>query len=152
MSAILSRPQCVSCVYIFSYMQCCPLAAFNISHPTPVNDTHLFQLLLYGLPLLISYSWCLWMIIYIVCDLTVCMKRIGLKKRLQGSVTNTVEPLWKGQESITKVAKFGPFPCTILYKSCLFYPSWQATSFERPLSWVAFIERFNCSNKSVNML
>ena len=36
--------------------------------------------------------------------------------------------LWKGQESLTKVAKFGPFPLTILYKSCLFYPSWQATS------------------------
>ena len=35
----------------------------------------------------------------------------------------TVEPLWKGQENLTKVAKIGPFPCTILYKSCLFYPS-----------------------------
>ena len=56
-----------------------------------------------------------------------------------------MEPLWKGQESLTKVAKFGPFPCTILYKSYLFYPSWQATSFERPLSWVAFIEGFHCS-------
>ena len=40
---------------------------------------------------------------------------------------NTVEPLWKGQESLTKVAKFGPFPRTILYKSYLFYPSWKAT-------------------------
>ena len=50
-----------------------------------------------------------------------------------------MEPLWKGQGSLTKVAKFGPFPCTILYKSCLFYPSWQATSFERPPSWGAFI-------------
>ena len=40
----------------------------------------------------------------------------------------------KGQERLTKVAKFGPFACTILYESCLFYPSWQATSFERPLS------------------
>ena len=57
---------------------------------------------------------------------------------------HTVEPLWKGQESLTKVAKFGPFPGTILYKSCLFYPSWQATSFERPPSWVAFVERFHC--------
>ena len=56
----------------------------------------------------------------------------------------TVEPLWKGQESLTKVAKFGPFLCTILYKSCLFYPSWQATSFERPPSWVTFIEGFHC--------
>ena len=54
-------------------------------------------------------------------------------------------PLWKGQGCLTKVAKFGPFPCTILYKSCLFYPSWQATSFERPPSWVAFIEGFHCS-------
>ena len=41
---------------------------------------------------------------------------------------HTVEPLWKGQESLTKVAKLGPFPGTIIYKSCLFYPSWQATS------------------------
>ena len=49
----------------------------------------------------------------------------------------TVEPLWKRKECLTKVAKFGPFPCTILYKSCLFYPSWQATSFERP-PWVTF--------------
>ena len=32
-------------------------------------------------------------------------------------------------ECLTNVAKFGPFPCTILYKSCLFYPSWQASSF-----------------------
>ena len=58
---------------------------------------------------------------------------------------NTVEPLWKGQECLTKVAKLGPFPCTILYKSYLFYPSWQATSFERPASWVAFIEGFHCN-------
>ena len=36
--------------------------------------------------------------------------------------------LWKGKESLTKVAKFGPFPRTILYKVCLFYPSWRATS------------------------
>ena len=55
-----------------------------------------------------------------------------------------VELLWKGQVSRTKFAQF-PCPCTILYKSCLFYPSWQATSFERPPSWVAFIERFNCA-------
>ena len=59
---------------------------------------------------------------------------------------NTVEPIWKGQESVTKVAKFGPFTRTILYKSCLFYPPWQATSFERPTSWVAFIEGFHCTN------
>ena len=58
--------------------------------------------------------------------------------------THTVEPLWKGQESLTKVAKFGQFQCTILYKSCLFYPSWQATSFERPSFWMAFIEGFHC--------
>ena len=57
---------------------------------------------------------------------------------------DTVEPLLKGQESLTKVAKFGPFSRTILYKSCLFYPSWQATSFERPPSWVTFIEGFHC--------
>ena len=55
-----------------------------------------------------------------------------------------MEPLWKGQECLTKVAKFGRFPCTILCKSCLFYPSWQATSFERPPSWVTFIEVFHC--------
>ena len=58
---------------------------------------------------------------------------------------NTEEPLWKGQECLTKVTKCGPFPCIILYKSCLFYPSWQATCFERPPSWVAFIEGFHCS-------
>ena len=57
---------------------------------------------------------------------------------------STVEPLWKGQECLTKVVKFGPFRYNILYKSCLFYPSWQATSFERPPSWVAFIEGFHC--------
>ena len=56
----------------------------------------------------------------------------------------TVEPLLKGQESLTKVAKFGPYSHTILYKSYLFYPSWQATSFERPPSWKAFIEGFHC--------
>ena len=57
---------------------------------------------------------------------------------------HTAEPLWKGQECLIKVAKFGPFPCTILYKSCLFYPSWQATSFERPPFWMAFVEGFHC--------
>ena len=57
---------------------------------------------------------------------------------------STVEPLWKGQECLTKVTNFGPFSCTILYKSCLFYPSWQATSFERPSSWAAFREGFHC--------
>ena len=56
----------------------------------------------------------------------------------------TVEPLWKGQESLTKVAKFGQFQCTIFYKSCLFYLSWQATSFERPPFWLAFIKGFHC--------
>ena len=55
-----------------------------------------------------------------------------------------MEPLWEGQESLIKVAKFGQFPRTILYKSCLFYPSWQATSFERPPFWVAFVEGFHC--------
>ena len=57
---------------------------------------------------------------------------------------HTVEPVLKGQESPTKVAKVGPFSRTILYKSCLFYPSWQSTSLERPPSWVAFIEVFHC--------
>ena len=57
---------------------------------------------------------------------------------------STVEPLWKGQGCLTKVVRFDPFSCTILYKSCLFYPSWQATSFERPPSWVAFLEGFHC--------
>ena len=56
----------------------------------------------------------------------------------------TVEPIWKCQKCLTKVAKFCPFPCTILYKSCLFCPSWQAISFERPPSCVAFIEGFHC--------
>ena len=54
-------------------------------------------------------------------------------------------PSGKGQGSLSKVAKFGLFPCTILYKSCLFYPCWQVTSFERPPSWVAFIEGFHCT-------
>ena len=58
------------------------------------------------------------------------------------------EPLWKGQGCLTKVAIFDPFPFTILYKSCLFHlcisPSWQTTSFERPPSWVAFLEGFHC--------
>ena len=72
-------------------------------------------------------------------------KRGCLSKYIQS--LSTVEPLWKGQESLTKVAKFGPFPCTILYKSYLFYPSWQVTSFERPPSWMAFIEGFHCSSK-----
>ena len=66
------------------------------------------------------------------------------KLSLTMNYDNTVEPLWKGQESLTEVAKFGQFPCTILYKSCLLYPSWQATSFERPPFWVAFIEGFHC--------
>ena len=57
---------------------------------------------------------------------------------------NRVEPLWKGQECLTKVARFGTFPCTIPYKLCLFYPSWQATSSERPPSLMAFIEGFHC--------
>ena len=55
----------------------------------------------------------------------------------------TVKPLWIAQEFLTKVAKFGPFPCTIRYKSCLFYPSCQANSFERLPSWMAFIEGFH---------
>ena len=55
-----------------------------------------------------------------------------------------MESLWKDQECLTNVVKFGPFPCTILYKSRLLYPSWQATSFERPPSWMAFIEGFHC--------
>ena len=67
-----------------------------------------------------------------------------MELRLGLTIYYTVEPLWKGQECLFKVTKFHPFPCTILYKSCLFYPSWQATSFERPASWVAFIEGFHC--------
>ena len=31
-------------------------------------------------------------------------------------LSRTVEHFWKGQESLTKIAKFGPFPRTILYK------------------------------------
>ena len=40
--------------------------------------------------------------------------------------------------------KIWSIPCTILYKSCLSYPSWQTTSFERPPLWMAFIEGFHC--------
>ena len=60
------------------------------------------------------------------------------------AINYTLEPLWKGWQCLTKVAKFDQFPCTIPYKSCLFYPSRQATSFERPSSWVAFTEGFHC--------
>ena len=60
------------------------------------------------------------------------------------NVKNTVKPIWKGQECFTKFVKFGPFPRTILYKSCLFCASQQATSFEKPPFWVAFIEGFHC--------
>ena len=67
---------------------------------------------------------------------------------IQNTAVINVEPLWKGQECLTKVVKFGPFPCAILYKSCLFHPSWQATSFERPPSWVAFTEGFHCTLNS----
>ena len=56
----------------------------------------------------------------------------------------TVETLWKAYVCLTKVAKFGPFSCTILYKSCLSNPSWQATSSEKPPSWVTFVEGFHC--------
>ena len=56
----------------------------------------------------------------------------------------TVGPLWKSQECLTKFAKFCPFLCTILYKSCVFNLSWHATPFERPPFWVAFIEGFHC--------
>ena len=55
-------------------------------------------------------------------------QRKGVFLLIQKS-TYAVEPLWKGQVCHTKVAKFGPFLRTILYKSCLFYPS-----FERPPS------------------
>ena len=49
------------------------------------------------------------------------------------AIGHTVEPLWKSQECLTKVAKFGPFPCTILYNSCFILPLmtghlfWKAT-------------------------
>ena len=55
----------------------------------------------------------------------------------------TVKPFWKDQECLTKVVKLGSFWYIILYKSCLFYPSWQATSFERPPSCLAFTEGFH---------
>ena len=32
----------------------------------------------------------------------------------------TVEPIWKGQENLTKVAEFGPFPRTILFLQIMF--------------------------------
>ena len=56
-------------------------------------------------------------------------------------------PSGKDQERLTKVAKFDTFPCTIVYKSYIFYSSWQATSFERPPSWVAFIYGLHCTVK-----
>ena len=59
-------------------------------------------------------------------------------------ITYTVESLRKGQECLIEVAKFSPFLSTILHKSCLFYPSWQATTIERPSSWAAFTEGFHC--------
>ena len=33
-----------------------------------------------------------------------------------------------------------------LQNMCLFYPSWEATSFERPPSWVAFIKGLRCNS------
>ena len=47
-------------------------------------------------------------------------------------------------ESLTKDAKFGQLPRTILYTPCMFYPLWQATSLRGPLSKVAFIKEFHC--------
>ena len=57
---------------------------------------------------------------------------------------STMTPLWIGHECLTKLTKFGPYPCTILYKLCLFYPWSQAIYFKRPPSWVAFIEGLHC--------
>ena len=65
---------------------------------------------------------------------------VSLKIVPPGPIDNTVEPLWKGQECLTTIVNFGTFQCTILDTQCLFYSSWQATSFERPPSRVAFIE------------
>ena len=39
-----------------------------------------------------------------------------------GTILYTMEPLWRGQECLTKVAKFDPYSGTILYKSCFFTP------------------------------
>ena len=61
-------------------------------------------------------------------------------------------PSGKAGKNLIKVAKLGPFPRTIIYKSCLFYPSWQATSFESPPSWVAFTEGFHCIYKGVYVM
>ena len=76
----------------------------------------------------------------------VCYWYIKVPRRgcMEHGLEYTVEPLWEGQGCLTKVAKYGPFPCTILYKSYFFHPSWQVTYFERPPSWVAFIEGFHC--------
>ena len=78
-----------------------------------------------------------------------CMRRIKNKLTNHLPFKTSVEPLSKDQESFTLVAKSGAFLRNILYKSCLFYPSWQATSFERPPSWVAFIEGFHCNMQKV---
>ena len=61
--------------------------------------------------------------------------------RKQRLCTNKIQwnPSGKARNVSLKFVKFGPIPCPILYKSSLFYPSWQATSFERPPSRVAFI-------------
>ena len=69
---------------------------------------------------------------------------ISFQKKVVNKLLHTVEPLWKCQGCPTKVAKYGPFPCIILYKSYLLYHLWQATSFERPPFWVAFVEGFHC--------
>ena len=41
-----------------------------------------------------------------------------------------MEPLRKGHECLFKVAKFGPLPCIVLYKLCIFTPHGR-----RPLLW-----------------
>ena len=77
----------------------------------------------------VTYCWGIWNIV------------LAIQGHL--SLTYNGTPLERPGNYHFKVTKFGPFPRTIFHKSCLFYPSWQATSFERPPSWVAFIEGFH---------
>ena len=53
-------------------------------------------------------------------------------------------PSGKAKNVSLKLQNLAHFHAPFFSKSCLFYPSWQATSFERPLFWVAFMEGFNC--------
>ena len=62
----------------------------------------------------------------------------------QSAVAIQWNPSGKARNVSLKLQYFGTFPCTILYKSCLFYHSWHVTSFEKWPSRVAFIEGFHC--------